>query len=227
MLNNNLKKALLAAAVLTAVCANAAFAAGSSAQQSAPTMREKVEHILGENNDQQTPQPRYHHWQGEGREDCRGHRDCNGEGYHRRGPRHHRREMTPEQKAEHEQRRAAWEKMSPEERQQFIQKQRAERSEAFAKRQQENLAKLTPEQKAEVEQFIKEDRQQRSEWRAQREAMRQRLDKMTKEQRDCVRDARFADEGSRHRGPNYGGPRHGGYHHNGYHHGERSAGSAE
>lgn len=227
MLNNNLKKSLLAAAVLTAVCANAAFAAGSSAQQSAPTMREKVERILGENNDRQAPQARYHHWQDEGRGDCRGPRDCDGEGYRRRGPRHHRWELTPEQRAEREQRRAAWERMSPEERQQAIAQRRAERSEAFAKRQQENLAKLTPEQKKEVEAFIKEDRQQRSEWRAQREAMRQRLDKMTPEQRDCVRDARFADEGSRYGARAYRDPNYGGYHHNGYHHGERPAGSAQ
>lgn len=226
MLNNNLKKSLLAAAVLTALCANAAFAADSSDKQSVPSMRERVASFLGPNKDKETPQPRYHDRQDKERKDCRAPRDCAGEDYRCHAPRHQRREMTPEQKAEHEKRRAAWEKMSPEERQQFIEKERAERSAAFAKRQQENLAKLTPEQKAEVEKFIKEDRQQRNEWRAQRKAMRQRLEKMTKEQRDCVRDARFADENARghrgHRGPNYGGPRHGGYHH-----GERPADSAQ
>jgi len=44
----------------------------------------------------------------------------------------------------------------------------------------EKMAKLTPEQRTEVESFIKEDREHRK-------MMMERMSKMTKEQRECIR----------------------------------------
>lgn len=44
----------------------------------------------------------------------------------------------------------------------------------------EKMAKLTPEQRAEVEAFIKEDKEHRK-------MMMERLGKMTKEQKECIR----------------------------------------
>lgn len=151
----NLKKTLLAGAILTALCATA-FAAvpaeGDASQQ--PTMRERVNAILHDDADYAHPAPP--------------------PGFHR-GPR-----LTPEQREEFAKRRAEWEKMTPEQRQEAKEKWRQQwqaRHEEYAK---QAMAKLTDEQKAAVEAFIKEDV-------AQREQRREKLRAMTPEQRDAVR----------------------------------------
>ena len=151
----NLKKILIAGTVLTALCANA-FAA-EEAQAPQPTMKERVAAILHHDDERPCPPP------GELR------------GRYHRGPR-----LTDEQRAERQKLRENWQSMTPEQREQAIEKIRKERQEAHDKRAQESMKKLTPAQKAEVEQFIKEEQAQRTERRA-------RLEKMTPEQREAVR----------------------------------------
>lgn len=151
----NLKKILIAGTVLTALCANA-FAA-EEAQAPQPTMKERVAAILHHEDERPCPP------QGELR------------GRYHRGPR-----LTDEQRAERQKLRESWKSMTPEQREQAIEKIRKERQEAHDKRAKESMKKLTPAQKAEVEQFIREEQAQRTERRA-------RLEKMTPEQREAVR----------------------------------------
>lgn len=151
----NLKKILIAGTVLTALCANA-FAA-EEAQAPQPTMKEKVAAIL--HHDDERPCPP----QGEFR------------GRHHRSPR-----LTDEQRAERQKLHENWRSMTPEQREQAIAKIHKERQEAHDKHAKESMKKLTPAQKAEVEQFIKEEQAQRTERKA-------RLEKMTPEQREAVR----------------------------------------
>ena len=151
----NLKKILIAGTVLTALCANA-FAA-EEAQAPQPTMKEKVAAIL--HHDDERPCPP----QGEFRD------------RHHRGPR-----LTDEQRAERQRLHENWKSMTPEQREKAIEKIRTERKEAHDKYAKESMKKLTPAQKAEVEQFIKEEQAQRTERKA-------RLEKMTPEQREAVR----------------------------------------
>lgn len=151
----NLKKILIAGTVLTALCANA-FAA-EEAQAPQPTMKERVAAILHHEDERPCPPP------GELR------------GRYHRGPR-----LTDEQRAERQKLRESWQSMTPEQREQAIEKIRKERREAHDKRAKESMKKLTPAQKAEVEQFIREEQAQRTERRA-------RLEKMTPEQREAVR----------------------------------------
>ena len=151
----NLKKILIAGTVLTALCANA-FAA-EEAQAPQPTMKEKVAAIL--HHDDERPCPP----QGEFR------------GRHHRSPR-----LTDEQRAERQKLHENWRSMTPEQREQAIAKIHKERQEAHDKHAKESMKKLTPAQKAEVEQFIKDEQAQRTERKA-------RLEKMTPEQREAVR----------------------------------------
>lgn len=51
--------------------------------------------------------------------------------------------------------------MTPEQREKAVEKMRKERKEAHEKYAKETMAKLTPGQKAEVQQFIKDDMAQR------------------------------------------------------------------
>lgn len=87
---------------------------------------------------------------------------------HRQGPK-----LTPEQRAE-------WRSMTPEQREKAIEKMRKDRKEAHEKYAKETMAKLTPAQKAEVQQFIKDDM-------AQRQVRHERLQHMTPEQREAIR----------------------------------------
>lgn len=151
----NLKKILIAGTILTALCANA-FAA-EEAQAPQPTMKERVAAILHHEDERPCPPP------GELR------------GRYHRGPR-----LTDEQRAERQKLRESWQSMTPEQREQAIEKIRKERQEAHDKRAQESMKKLTPAQKAEVEQFIREEQAQHTERKA-------RLEKMTPEQREAVR----------------------------------------
>ena len=145
-----MKKILIAGTVMTALCATA-FAANND-QADKPTMRERVNRILCEN-----------------RNDCPAPADCQGPRQQNRG--WHK--MSPEKRAE-------WKKMTPEQRQEAREKWQKERQERHDKRAKEAMAKLTPEQKAEVEAFIKEDM-------AQRQARHEKLQKMTPEQRQAIR----------------------------------------
>ena len=94
---------------------------------------------------------------------------------HRQGPK-----LIPEQRAEHQKLRAEWKSMTPEHREKAAEKMRQERKEAHEKHAKETMAKLTPAQKAEVQQFIKDDM-------ANRRARHERLQNMTPEQREAVR----------------------------------------
>ncbi len=229
----NLKKTLLAGAVLTALCASVFAAAPADGASSQPPMRERVNAILhgdDENRDRPAPPPKFHHaprFAPEQRGEfavCDENRDCIAPPpeFHR-GPR-----LTPEQREEFAKRRAEWEKMTPEQRQEAKEKMRKEMQARHEEHAKQTMAKLTDEQKAEVEAFIKEDM-------AQREQRREKLRNMTPEQRDAIRanmplprkDMRGPRGGRHLRGdtatarptrlrdncdpaPHHGGPHHGG-----------------
>ncbi len=153
----NMKKTLVIGTVLTAFCASA-FAATADTQTEKPSMSERVNAILHEDdNDRPCPPPGEHR-----------HHDKRGA------------KLTPEQRAEREKMRAEWEKMTPEQRKEVFEKHEKERKERHEKHAKETMAKLTASQKAEVEQFIKDDM-------AQRKDMHERLQKMTPEQREAVK----------------------------------------
>lgn len=184
----NLKKILIAGTVLTAFCANA-FAA-EEAQAPQPTMKEKVAAILHHDDERPCPPDRA-----------------------MRKP-HHKPQLTPAQKAERQKLRENWEKMTPKERQQALEKMHKERQQAHDKYAKETMSKLTDSQKAEVEQFIKDDM-------AQRQARRDRLEKMTPEQREAVKANKPIPQkppkgfDKHHKGEFRGNAPHGGPHHPG------------
>lgn len=150
----NMKKILVTGAVLTAFCSSA-FAA-TPEDQAQLTMKERVNTILHENDaDRPCPPPARR--------------------MHRQGHK-----LTPEQRAKFQKMREEWKSMTPEQREKAVEKMRKERKEAHEKYAKETMAKLTPAQKAEVQQFIKDDM-------AQRKARHERLQSMTPEQREAVR----------------------------------------
>lgn len=149
----NMKKILITGTVLTAFCTSA-FAASADSQPQ-PSMSERVNAILHENDADRPcpPAPRMH----------------------RQGPK-----LTPEQRAERQKMREEWKSITPEQREKAVEKMRKERKEAHEKYAKETMAKLTPAQKAEVQQFIKDDM-------AQRKTRHERLQSMTPEQREAVK----------------------------------------
>ena len=195
MLNMNYKKALLAATVLTAFCANAAFAGDAPAK---PTMRERVDQILHCDDNCEVREHRHH------RKDC----DEKFERRHHKG-KHHRPELTKEQKEAREARREAWKKMSPEERKEAVKKWRAERREKYNQRVEAKMNKLTPEQRQEVEDFIKKDRafhrEQMEIMKKHHEAQREELRDMTKEQRQAIRAQQPHKFGKHHKAHHHKG----------------------
>ena len=155
----NMKKIFIAGTVMTALCATTFAATNDQADK--PTMKERVNRILCEN-----------------RNDCPAPTECQGP---RLGHQHRDwHKMSPEKRAEMEKRRAEWKKMTPEQRQEARAKWQKERQERHDQRAKEAMAKLTPEQKAEVEAFIKADM-------AQRQARHEKLQNMTPEQRQAIR----------------------------------------
>lgn len=179
----NMKKILVTGTVLTAFCTSA-FAASADSQPQ-PSMSERVNAILHENDaDRPCPPPAHR--------------------MHRQGPK-----LTPEQRAERQKMREEWKRMTPEQREKAVEKMRKEAHEKYAK---ETMAKLTPGQKAEVQQFIKDDM-------AQRKARHERLQHMTPEQREAVKANRPLPQ-RHHKGEFRGykhnrGDFHGYRHHNG------------
>lgn len=150
----NMKKILVTGTVLTAFCTSAFAASADCPPQ--PSMSERVNAILHENDaDRPCPPPAHR--------------------MHRQGPK-----LTPEQRAEHQKLRAERRSMTPEQREKAIEKMRKDRKEAHEKYAKETMAKLTPAQKAEVQQFIKDDM-------AQRQVRHERLQHMTPEQREAIR----------------------------------------
>lgn len=182
----NMKKILVTGTVLTAFCTSA-FAASADSQPQ-PSMSERVNAILHENDaDRPCPPPAHR--------------------MHRQGPK-----LTPEQRAERQKMREEWKRMTPEQREKAVEKMRKERNEAHEKYAKETMAKLTPGQKAEAQQFIKDDM-------AQRKARHERLQHMTPEQREAVRASRPLPQ-RHHKGEFRGykhnrGDFHGYRHHNG------------
>ena len=171
MLKMNYKKALLAATVLTAFCANAAFA-GEAPDK--PTMRERVDRILQHQDNCDIKETR--HKNKDERFECR----------HPKGFKAHKMKMTKEQHEANKARREAWKKMSPEERKEAMKKWHTERKE----RVEAKMNKLTPEQRKEVEDFIKKDREfhkaQMEKMKKHNESQRKEMRKMTKEQREAI-----------------------------------------
>ena len=150
----NMKKILIAGTVLTAFCTSAFAASADCPPQ--PSMSERVNAILHENDaDRPCPPPAHR--------------------MHRQGPK-----LTPEQRAERQKMREEWKSMTPEQREKAVGKMRKERKEAHEKYAKETMSKLTPAQKAEVQQFIKDDM-------AQRQARHERLQHMTPEQREAIK----------------------------------------
>lgn len=131
----NMKKILVTGTVLTAFCTSAFAASADSLPQ--PSMSERVNAILHENDADRPCPPPVHRM-------------------HRQGPK-----LTPEQRAERQKMREEWKSMTPEQREKAVEKMRKEHKEAHEKYAKETMAKLTPAQKAEVQQFIKDDMAQR------------------------------------------------------------------
>ena len=153
----NMKKILVTGTVLTAFCTSAFAASADCPPQ--PSMSERVNAILHENDaDRPCPPPAHR--------------------MHRQGPK-----LTPEQRAEHQKLRAEWRSMTPEQREKAIEKMRKDRKEAHEKYAKETMAKLTPAQKAEVQQFIKDDM-------AKRKVRQERLQNMNPEKREDKRTKR-------------------------------------
>lgn len=150
----NMKKILVTGTVLTAFCTSAFAASADCPPQ--PSMSERVNAILHENDADRPCPPPLHRM-------------------HLQGPK-----LTPEQRAERQKMREEWKSMTPEQREKAVKKMRKERKEAHEKYAKATMAKLTPAQKAEVQQFIKDDM-------AQRQARHERLQSMTPEQREAVR----------------------------------------
>ena len=142
----NMKKILITGTVLTAFCTSAFAASADSLPQ--PSMSERVNAILHENDADRPCPPPVHRM-------------------HRQGPK-----LKPEQRAKFQTMREEWKSMTPEQREKAVEKMRKERKEAHEKYAKETMAKLTPAQKAEVQQFIKDDM-------AQRQARHERLQSMT------------------------------------------------
>ncbi len=150
----NMKKILITGTVLTAFCTSAFAASADCPPQ--PSMSERVNAILHENDaDRPCPPPAHR--------------------MHRQGPK-----LTPEQRAERQKMREEWKIMTPEQREKAVEKMRKERKEAHEKYAKETMSRLTSDQKAEVQQFIKDDM-------AQRQARHERLQHMTPEQREAIR----------------------------------------
>lgn len=150
----NMKKILVTGTVLTAFCTSAFAASADCPPQS--SMSERVNAILHENDaDRPCPPPAHR--------------------MHRQGPK-----LTPEQRAERQKMREEWKSMTPEQREKAVEKMRKERKEAHEKYAKETMSRLTSDQKAEVQQFIKDDM-------AQRQARHERLQHMTSEQREAIR----------------------------------------
>ena len=150
----NMKKILITGTVLTAFCTSAFAASADCPPQ--PSMSERVNAILHENDaDRPCPPPAHR--------------------MHRQGPK-----LTPEQRAERQKMREEWKIMTPEQREKAVEKMRKERKEAHEKYAKETMSRLTSDQKAEVQQFIKDDM-------AQRQARHERLQHMTPEQREAIK----------------------------------------
>lgn len=185
----NMKKILVTGTVLTAFCTSAFAASADCPPQ--PSMSERVNAILHENDaDRPCPPPAHR--------------------MHRQGPK-----LTPEQRAERQKMREEWKSMTPEQREKAVEKMHKERKEAHEKYAKETMSKLTPAQKAEVQQFIKDDM-------AQCQARHERLQQMTPEQREAVRANRpMPPKPSKHHKGEFRGYKHNrgdfhGYrHHNG------------
>lgn len=154
MIKTSWKKSLVIAGVLTALCASAAFAAEQTAAAK-PSMRDRVNTILHDDHSERRPS----HW---------------------RGPMNPGPQLTEAQLKEREAKRAEWENMTPEERQ-----------EAHAKWREERVKNMTPEEKERFEQREK----QREEWRKMtpeerqkaREAARAKWDKMSEAEKAAAR----------------------------------------
>ena len=162
----NFKRALIIGTMLTALSAQA-FAAPAVENAPAPTMKERVNAILNEDNtvcpakdNKPCPQP---------------------------GMRHHKNlKLTPEQRKVVDKYRGQWKDMTPEQKQAFIEnmkqrhKEMMKRQARHDQRAKETMAKLTPEQRVEVENFLKEDM-------AARQARHEKMQQMTPEQRAAIR----------------------------------------
>jgi hypothetical protein len=163
MIKTSWKKSLVVAGVLTALCASAAFAAEQPAQKT--SMRERTNAIL-------------HHDENDGTADRPYHME---RGRHGRGPMHPGPQLTEEQIKEREARRAEWENMTPEERQQ-----------THAKWREERMKNMTPEEKERFEQREK----QREAWRKMtpeerqkaREEARAKWDSMSESEKQTARE---------------------------------------
>lgn len=189
----NLKKTLIACTVLTALAASA-FAAGE-AQENKTSMKDRTKQILCENNQKPGQHKKAHpgmmrpRLTQEEREKMKTMTPEQRKAFMKEKHEQFLKSLTPEQKAKYEAHRQMMK----------------ERMEAHKKLVEEKMAKLTPSQRAEVEQFIKDDI-------AQRKAMAERVRKMTPEQREALKVAR---PGMRR--PGFHGPKPGmkGHHFNG------------
>lgn len=150
----NMKRILITTTVLSAMCASALAAEPDKLQQE-PSMRSKVNAILHQEN----------------KRDCMPKKDFEP---------HHRKHLTNKQREEMHKRQEEWKKLTPEQRDKEIKKMQKIHQQEHNKHAKETMSKLTDKQRAEVEQFIKDDI-------AHRQARKERLRQMTPQQREAVR----------------------------------------
>ncbi len=150
----DMKKILITTTVLSALCASA-FAAESDKLQQEASMRSKVNAILHQDN----------------KKSCLPKKDFES---------HHKKHLTEKQREEIHKRHEDWKKLTPEQRDKEIKKIQKKHQQEHDKHAKETMAKLTNKQKAEVEQFIKDDI-------AHRQIRKERLKQMTPQQREAVR----------------------------------------
>lgn len=162
----NIKKTLIACTVLTALAASAFAATEQNAQQEKCFRGPRCEKRQDFKQNKMAPLPRPKLSQEE---------------------RAKLKEMTPEQRKAFMKKKHAefYKNLSPEDKARYDQHRKLmkERREAHQKLVKEKMSKLTPEQRAEVQQYIKDDI-------AQRKAMMERMKKMTPEQREAIRVSR-------------------------------------
>lgn len=114
--------------------------------------------------------------------------------------------LTPQQQEARRIEREQWEKYSPAEKKAIIIQRHAEHQKVLEQQYADSLARLTPEQRAQVEAFIKDDMEIRDRQQAQRADLRARLEQMTPEQKEAIRSGRAKSREDWSQAPR--GPRH-------------------
>lgn len=178
----NMKKAILTAAVLSALCASA-FASDNMVEKKQSPEECKRPAICDQRGGMQK-HDRFQKMTPEQREQL--HKD-------------------------NQAKREAWEKMTPEQRQEHMKKFRKEQQEKRQKLMNEKMKELTPEQRVEVKKFMKDQKDFQKLVQDHRKEMKERMEKMSPEQRQVIKLSQPPRHKNMHKGPQgkHFGPKHG------------------